>query len=266
MTHSSPPIPQISFDRVSLKAPLGPRYLLKDISFRLMEGDRLALIGASGSGKTSLLRLMNRLIDPSEGDIFYGDRALKTYPVVELRQSMPVVFQEPRLLGMSVRDAIAYPLTLRKLKPEVIKQRLEKWLERLRIPDEWLTRTDVQLSVGQKQMVAIARALISEPSLLILDEPTSALDVGRRSHLTETLIHYSQTTTCTMVMVSHDLEIAQAFSTKLLHLTNGHISQYSATQDVDWIELKETLIQTQQAEQGDWDDDDESLESLQGGI
>ena len=247
--------PHLRFENVALKAPLGPRYLLQSITFSLMEGDRLAIVGPSGAGKTSLLRLMNRLIDPSDGTITYGNRPLTAHSVIDLRQSMPLVLQESRLLGMNVRQSLAYPLTLRKLNAQDIKQRLEKWMERLHLPKEWLDRTEVQLSVGQRQLVAIARALMVQPQMLLLDEPTAALDVGRRSHLVETLVAYSQATPCTMVMVTHDLDIAQEFCTKLLYLANGKIVQHSLRSDIDWQAIKHSLIPAEKEEQAEWDDD-----------
>lgn len=248
------PNPHLRFDNVGLKAPLGSHYLLNAITFSVVNGDRLAIVGPSGAGKTLLLRLMNRLIDPSEGRILYDDRPLADHPIIALRQAMPLVLQEPRLLGMNVRQALTYPLTLRKLKQQDIEQRLEDWLERLHLSNEWLNRTAVQLSVGQRQLVAIARALMVHPSMLLLDEPTAALDVGRRSHLVKTLVTYSQTTPCTMVMVSHDLDIAQQFCTKLLHLANGQILQHSLAQAVDWRSLKQSLIQAETEAQAEWDD------------
>lgn len=256
-TSKDQPTTQLRFEGVGLKAPLGPHYLLKSITFSLMVGDRLAIVGPSGSGKTSLLRLMNRLIAPSEGRIIYSDRPLTDHPVIPLRQSMPLVLQEARLLGMDVRQALTYPLTLRHLKKSDIEQRLEDWMDRLRLPKDWLNRTEVQLSVGQRQRVAIARALMVQPQILLLDEPTAALDVGQRAHLVDTLVSYGQTTPCTMVMVSHDLDIAQQFCTKLLYLANGQIVQHSINQDIDWSAIKQSLIQAEQAEQSEWDDDDE---------
>lgn len=251
-----PSTAHLRFEQVSLKAPLGPHYLLKDITFSLMEGDRLAIVGPSGAGKTSLLRLMNRLIDPSEGTIRYGDRPLLEHSIIGLRQAMPLVLQEPRLLGMTVRQSLCYPLTLRKLKEQDIELRLRSWMERLNVPKDWLDRTEVQLSVGQRQLIGIVRALMIEPEGLLLDEPTAALDVGRRSHLVETLVDYSKTKPCTVVMVSHDLDIAQQFATKLLYLANGQIRDHALAQDVDWSAIKQSLIQAEKNEQAEWDDDD----------
>lgn len=255
MNRDRPSPCQLRFENVGLKAPLGPRYLLRSITFSLMPGDRLAIVGPSGAGKTCLLRLMNRLIEPSEGQIFYGDRPSTDHSIIALRQSMPLVLQEPRLLGMTVRQALIYPLSLRNLKEQDIEQRLTYWVDRLHLPKDWLNLTEVQLSVGQRQLVAIARALMVQPQMLLLDEPTTALDVGRRSHLIQTLVNYSQVNSCTTVMVSHDLDIAQQFCMKLLHLANGRILNHSLAQNVDWGAVKQSLIQAEKDEQAEWDDD-----------
>ena len=248
--------PQIRFEQVSLKAPLGPTYLLKSLSFSLMEGDRLAIVGPSGAGKTSLLRLINRLSDPSEGTIFYGAQPLQHCPVLQLRRDVPFVLQEPRLLGMTVRETLMYPLKLRQLAVSEIEQRLHHWMERLHIPADWLDRTELQLSVGQRQLVAIARALILQPRLLLLDEPTAALDVGRRSQLMDTLLDYAKTAPCTMMMVSHDLDLAQQFCSKLLYLDQGCIVEHLASDAIDWPQIKANIIAAEQRQQAEWDDEE----------
>ncbi|MEB3231280.1 MAG: ATP-binding cassette domain-containing protein [Leptolyngbyaceae bacterium] len=248
---------KLRFEQVGLKASLGSRYLLKGITFRLMAGDRLAIVGPSGAGKTSLLRLMNRLIDPHEGQIWYGDRPLSAYPVLKVRQSIPLVLQEPRLLGMTVAQTLTYPLQLRQIPADESRDRLHHWTERLHIPSDWLDRSETQLSVGQRQLVSIARALMIHPQILLLDEPTAALDVGRRSHLVAVLRDYCQQDGCTMVMVSHDLPTAQAFCSKLLYLVEGGIVQHTTHSEVDWSHLHEAIVQAEQ-QVTDWDDEDEA--------
>ncbi len=107
---------QLHLDRVSLSASVGSRYLLKNISFVADAGDRICLIGPSGAGKTSLLRLLNRLSEPSEGTIYLESKDYRTIPVIQLRQQIPLVQQESKLLGMIVKDALAYPLVLKGIR------------------------------------------------------------------------------------------------------------------------------------------------------
>lgn len=153
--------------------------LLHQISFQVWRGDRVAIVGPSGAGKTLLLRLLNRLSDPIAGNLWLNQQAYTQMPTMQLRQQVLLVLQESKLLGTTVQTALEYPLLLRRLPKPAIQQRIGTWLERLHIPAEWLGRTELQLSVGQRQLVAIARALIAQPQVLLLDEPTSALDIGR---------------------------------------------------------------------------------------
>lgn len=107
--------------------PTRSHYLLKEISFEAFRGDRIALVGASGAGKTSLLRLLNRLAEPTTGVIYLEDRALDQIPVVQLRQQIVLVLQESKLLGMTVEQALEYPLALRQIEKKAIRERLQHW-------------------------------------------------------------------------------------------------------------------------------------------
>jgi D-methionine transport system ATP-binding protein len=237
---------------VSLAAPVGSSYLLREISFEAFRGSRLALIGPSGSGKTSLLRLLNRLSEPSSGSIYLENQDIRKIPVIELRQQVILVLQEAKLLGMTVQDAIAYPLVLRRLQPAQIQERLAYWMERLHIPQDWLLRTEVQLSAGQRQLVAIARALVTQPKILLLDEPTSALDAGRASHVLNVLMELAQSQQTTILMANHQLEQAQQFCNRVLQLQQGQLVQDLPAAQVDWNQLRETLIELEQLAAQEW--------------
>ena len=244
---------QLSLDKVSLSASVGSQYLLKDISFEIAKTELICLIGASGAGKTSLLRLLNRLSEPSAGTIYLEGQDYRSIPVIQLRQQIVLVQQESKLLGMTVKEAIAYPLSLRGLERLQIQQRILYWSDQLHIPQEWLERTEVQLSVGQRQTVAIARALVTQPKILLLDEPTSALDAGRASQLLQVLTNLAAAGETTIVMVNHQLELAQAFCQRLLYLENGQLIQDSInTSTLDWVKLKDRLVQTEIKAAEDW--------------
>lgn len=239
-------VTQLRLEGVSLAATIGSQYLLQDISFEAFSGDRIAIIGASGAGKTSLLRIINRLSEPTAGLIYLEDKEYHQIPALQLRQQVALVMQESKLLGMTVREALQYPLVLRKLPRSQIQQRIAYWMEQLHIPDDWLEKTELQLSVGQKQLVAIARALVIQPKILLLDEPTSALDAGKASHLTESLIQLASTHQIPILMVNHQLEIAQQFSTRVLHLQAGQLRQdLPNSSQLDWDKLKANLIQAE---------------------
>lgn len=243
---------QLQLQQVSLSASIGSQNLLQNISFEIAKGDRIAIIGPSGAGKTSLLRLLNRLSEPSSGVILFENQDYRQIPVLQLRQQIVLVPQESKLLGMAVQDAIAYPLVLRKLPKSQIQQRVSQCIEVLHIPAEWLDRNELQLSVGQRQLVAIARALVIQPKILLFDEPTSALDAGRASHLVQVLTDLATTQQTTILMVNHQLEIAELFCTRVLHLQQGKLIQDQPNTKVDWANLRRTLIQAEAETAAEW--------------
>ncbi|MGD1902072.1 MAG: ATP-binding cassette domain-containing protein [Geitlerinemataceae cyanobacterium] len=244
--------PLLQLDRVSLTASLGNRPLLTDISFQLHPGDRCALLGASGSGKTQLLRLCNRLNEASSGQIRFDGRSLQDWPVQQYRQTATLVLQESSLLGQSVERAIAYPLELRGLKPAIVQQRVNHWCDRLKLSSEWMRKTEAQLSVGQRQWVAIARALATEPKLLLLDEPTSALDAGRSDRLVRVLTDLAATGTA-IVFVTHQFDVARAFANRLLYLRDGQLDRDVPADGVDWEALKTEVIEAERQQAAEWE-------------
>jgi D-methionine transport system ATP-binding protein len=225
--------------------------LLEDISFQVSVGDRLSLVGHAGSGKTSLLRLLNRLSDPSQGKIFFEGQDIHDLPVIPLRQQVTLVPQESRLLGMTVSQALSYPLALRTIANP--QQQITPWLEKLRIPSEWLDRQEVQLSVGQRQWIAIARALILQPKILLLDEPTSSLDAGRAAHLLQVLTELAQTQGTAIVMVNHQLDLAQQFGDRVLHLQQGKLIENLVSSQIDWAKLQQNLRQAEIQSAQEWE-------------
>lgn len=235
-----------------LKTQLQGYPLLRDISFDVSVGDRLAIIGPSGAGKTSLLRLLNRLAEPTSGKIYLENKEYHQIPVAQLRQVVTLVLQEPKLLGMTVQQALAYPLVLRSLSKETIQQRVSHWTEQLQIPNDWLGRTELQLSVGQKQLVAIARALVIQPKILILDEPTSNLDIGIASHLMQALTQLTQTHQTTVLMVNSQLDIAKMFCNRILYLHQGCLLVNQAPSEIDWFDLQQRLIHAQNQTNEEW--------------
>ncbi|GBF78964.1 ABC transporter ATP-binding protein [Aphanothece sacrum] len=215
--------PLLRLSDVSLSDSLGKISLLEEISFSLNLGDRLGIMGQSGAGKTTLLRLINRLQDPSSGLIEFDGQFLINIPSIKLRQQVVLVPQEPKLLGMTVEETLTYPLLLQKLPQTEIEQRLEQWRSHLSIPDNWLTRNELQLSLGQRQIVSMARGLIMQPKLLLLDEPTSALDSDRAYQLIEKLISLSQNNLTTIIMVNHQKIMVDQFTDRILTLRQGKI-------------------------------------------
>ena len=213
----------LQLSNVGLTDPLSKSQLLKEISFNLITGERLVLIGPSGSGKTTLLRLINRLQEPSTGKILFCSQPLEKIPIIDLRQQIVLVPQEPKLLGMSVNEALAYALKLQNISKAEINQRLQKWKSRLSIPNQWLERYESELSLGQRQIIGITRGLIIEPKILLLDEPTSSLDSLKANQIIKLLTNITQYTQTAIVIVSHDLEVVKSFSKYILKLEQGKI-------------------------------------------
>ncbi|MEC4819533.1 MAG: ATP-binding cassette domain-containing protein [Scytonema sp. PMC 1069.18] len=240
---------QLRLEQVSLFASLKTQVqdshqgypILQDISFEVFEGDRIAIVGPSGAGKTYLLRLLNRLSEPSDGKIYLENREYSQIPVLQLRSSVTLVLQEPKLLGMSVREALAYPLVLRGLPKQIIQQRVSYWIEQLQIPDDWLGRTELQLSAGQRQLVAITRALVIQPKILLLDEPTSALDIAQAEYIVNLVNQLAQNHQMSILMVNHQLELCQKFCDRLLYLNQGRLINNQDASSIDWANLREML-------------------------
>ncbi len=224
--------------------------ILQDISFQAILGERLAIVGSTGAGKTSLLRLLNRLDEPTNGKIYFDNLEYHQIPIIELRKSVTFLPQEAKLLGMKVKQVLAYPLVLRGFNKQKIRPILDEWTEKLQIPNDWLEKTELQLSAGQRQIVAIARALLIQPKLLLLDEPTSALDAGHANKLMEILVTMSQDSKTTILMVNHQLTLAKKFCTKLIHLQQGKILADLAASEVNWENLQESLLKA--AEEDDF--------------
>ena len=242
----------IELRQVSLTASIGSAYLLQDVSFKVDRGDKLAIIGATGSGKTTLLRLLNRLSTPTNGEIYLEEKPLSQIPVIQLRQQIVLVPQEPKLLGMSVQETLAYPLTLQKLALKEIRQRVETWRNALQIPQEWLERNELQLSLGQRQLISIARGLIMQPKILLLDEPTSALDFGIANHLLTVLNQLTEDGHTTIIMVNHQLELMQNFAHRILYLETGRLQEDVAANQSNWQRLQAKLLQKKVQEAEEW--------------
>lgn len=244
---------QFALEQVAMRATAGIVEILSGISFALYPGEFVAVVGPSGSGKTSLLRLMNRLNEASSGRILLKGQDITRLPVVSLRRQVALVSQESRLLGMSVREALAYPLHLRGIDATTIDATVEQWAERLKISSDWMARTEVDLSLGQRQRVAIARALITQPLILLLDEPTSAQDAGYSEFLLSSLATWAQQNGCTVVMANHQLELTARHVTRLLHLEQGRLTSDQSADAVSWSQIHQSLVAAQQQEATEWD-------------
>ena len=243
----------LRLSRVCLQTGIGSSLLLKDISFEVELGTKVAIVGASGAGKTSLLRLLNRLVSPTKGEIYFQDRPLNTFSPIELRRQIVLVAQEPKLLGMNVFDALKYPLQLQQLSESEIRVRVDTWTQMLRISSEWFDKTQLQLSLGQRQLVTIARALMMQPKILLLDEPTSALDIATATHLLKILERQNQTQNQTIIMVNHQLGLVEEFGDRFLLLDRGRLIEDTKDGKIDWQTLQQKIMRSQTEQEREWE-------------
>jgi D-methionine transport system ATP-binding protein len=230
--------PALQLQQVSFKT------ILINISVTINPGSQTAIVGASGSGKTTLLRLLNRLIDPTAGKIYVWGKDMQKLPVGSLRRQVMLVPQESSLLGMNVTEAIAYPLKLSGMPISQIQARVRLWSEKLQIDSKLMQRSELQLSVGQRQWVAIARALVTESHILLLDEPTSALDQGRAHLLLDILRELTAarlSQPITVIMVNHQLDLVTDWCSDLVQLHRGSVVRSQPAQAVNWQEVQQSM-------------------------
>lgn len=245
----------LKVDDVTLQSSVDNQYILKNICFSVNSKERLGIIGTVGSGKSSLLRLLNRLNSPTKGEIYFHGENISSLPVINLRRQIVLVPQEPKLLEMTVAETLAYPLILQSFSQENINQRLSFWCHQLKIPEAWLDRTELQLSLGQRQLVAIARALMMQPSIILLDEPTSALDFGVASNLIEILINLAQEHNITIIMVNHQLNVVEDFSQRVIWLNQGEMYQDIPSNQINWLDIRSQFTSIQQEINSEWEEE-----------
>ena len=237
----------------SMQATIGSGFILRDVTFEVLLGQKVGVVGASGAGKTSLLRLLNCLAEPTQGEIYFQNSSFVNLSSVSLRNQIVLVPQEPKLLGMKVIDALSYPLHLQKLPQSEINHRIETWSNLLHLPDQWLNKTELQLSLGQRQLIAIARALMMRPKILLLDEPTSALDIASATHLLEVLNDQSSRQNLTIIMVNHQLDLIKNFCDRILYVNAGNIVQDCLSTSSNWQIIQKQIMQQQKQQQAEWD-------------
>lgn len=213
----------------------------------------ITLTGITGAGKSTLLRLLNRLSEPTAGQILLDGVNYQIIPPIALRRRIMLVSQEPKLLGMKVREALAYPLQLQSLNSEEIKQRIVTITDRLQIPSEWFDRTEMQLSAGQKQLVSIARGLITQPQLLLLDEPIANLDFTTAERVLEAITNIAKTQQMGLIIVNHQLELAVRFSDRLLYLQDGKLLLDRVSTSVDWQDLQHQIRDSEREANAEWE-------------
>lgn len=218
----------------NLKKSFGDTVVLRDIDVEIHEGEVVVVVGSSGSGKSTFLRCLNLLEEPTAGRIIVDGQELTSGKIDlnHLRQTVGMVFQSFNLFPhMSVIDNIKLaPKKLRKLSDRAATRLAKKLLEDVGLAD----RADAfpsQLSGGQKQRVAIARALAMEPKIMLFDEPTSALDPEMIDEVLD-VIRQVADRGMTMVVVTHEMRFAREVGTRMLFLDKGRIIEDGTPEQV----------------------------------
>jgi osmoprotectant transport system ATP-binding protein len=218
--------------RVSKTYPNGA-VAVRDVSFTVATGTITCLIGASGCGKTTTLRMINRLVEPTSGEIRVDGRKVSERDPIELRRTIGYVVQDGGLLPhMTAGENVALLETVKGTKPAAREKRVRELLDLVGLePDTYARRYPAELSGGQRQRVAIARALVADPPLLLMDEPFAALDPLLRAQLQEELARLQRALARTVVLVTHDLLEAFRLATRIVLMRDGCVVQEGTRED-----------------------------------
>jgi putative ABC transport system ATP-binding protein len=225
-------VPEAAFRLRDVRQEKSGRVLLRDIDLVLPRGRITVLLGSSGAGKTSLLRLLNRLDDPAAGEISYLDRSLDEYPVTELRRRVGFVFQTPVMFAGSVLDNLREAAEIAGLDDQEFPDRAREVLELAGLDPALQDRPSHELSVGEQQRATLARTLIGGPEVLLLDEPTSALDPESSEFLLDSIQRLRAERGMTVILSTHRHYEAAAIADEAVRLSGGAVEEFGEAADV----------------------------------
>ena len=226
---------QVILEINHLKKSFGANQVLKDISLTVHKGEVISIIGSSGSGKSTFLRSINLLEEPTGGEIlFHGQNVLeKGYDLTNYREKLGMVFQSFNLfenLNVLENAIVAQTTVLKRSRTEaeaIAKENLNK----VGMTEQYWAAKPKQLSGGQKQRVAIARALSVNPEAMLFDEPTSALDPEMVGEVLKTMKALAETG-LTMLIVTHEMEFAKEVSDRVIFMDQGVIAEQGTPQEI----------------------------------
>ena len=209
------------------------------IDFTIRKGETFGLVGESGSGKTTTGRLLIRLIEPTSGNIWYGDKNIIEMDHLELRELranyMGIVFQDPFSSldpRKTIFNIIGEPLEIRGIEKKERQERILKLIQMVELGPEHVNRYPHEFSGGQRQRIAIARALALNPSFVVLDEPVSALDVSIRAQLLNLLQDLRKNLGLTFLFISHDMSVVKYISDMIGVMYLGKIMELSSSDEL----------------------------------
>ena len=203
--------------------------IVDDVSLEVLHGELLGIVGASGSGKSSLLRLLNRLDEPTSGTVYLDDVDYKTIPPRELRRRLGMVTQRPFLFPGTVASNLRFgPQQRGEVLPD---DAIHELLRQVGMED-FAERDVANLSGGEQQRVSLARSLANRPEMLLLDEPTSALDEDAKLEVEQLIRQLATATSRTFILVTHDREQARRICDRVGTMEHGRLIHIGTPQEV----------------------------------
>lgn len=226
--------------------------ILKQLTFTIKEGEFFVLVGPSGSGKTTTLKLINRLIEQTDGDILFQGKRLKDYDLRELRLETGYVLQQIALFpNLTVAENIALiPEMTGMDKAEIVAKTCQLLTKVGLDPDQYLSRLPQDLSGGERQRVGILRAIIANPKVLLMDEPFSALDPISKDQLQELIKDLHEEFGMTTVFVTHDMDEAVKLADRISLMKDGQIVQIGTPDELRYQPANDFVRQFMQTRGG----------------
>lgn len=224
----------IEYKDVSMTYPGSDKKVLKNLNFTIEDGEFFVIVGPSGSGKTTTLKLINRLIEQTEGDIYFDGRRLKDYDLRELRLEIGYVLQGIALFpNLTVGENIGLIPEMKKMKKTEVEAKTRALLEEVGLnPDTYIDRLPKDLSGGEMQRVGILRAIIANPKILLMDEPFSALDPISKTQLQDLIVKLQKDYKITTVFVTHDMNEALRIADRICIMKDGNIIQIATPKEI----------------------------------
>lgn len=224
----------IEFKNVCKKFNKSGHYAVNHVNLTINEGEFITILGSSGCGKTTLLKMINRLYEPDQGSIELFGEDISTVDVLTVRRRIGYVIQQVGLFPhMSVEDNITTVPRLLKWDKERIKKRVEELFALIDLDaDEFRTRYPSELSGGQQQRVGLARALAVDPKIMLLDEPFGAIDAINRAKLQNEILKIHGGLKKTFLFVTHDINEAFKLGNRVIVMNEGKIRQFDTPEEI----------------------------------